>query len=464
MPTACEREEGKAVTIIKNGTLVLPEGLSRADLAFENGVITRIAPVLEAGAGDEVCDAAGCLVFPGFIDGHTHLDMDSGVTVTADDFESGTRAAVCGGTTTIADFATQDKGHTLCEALEAWHKKAEGRCTGNYAFHMAVTDWNERTRAELPLMREAGVTSFKAYYAYDNLRLDDAQMYELLCALRPMHGVLGVHCENGTLVNELQKEQLAKGVTGPAGHPASRPPVVEAEAIRRLCAVAKLADSPVHIVHLSSAEGLEEVRRARAAGQTVWAETCPQYLILDDSRYALEGFEGAKYVMSPPLRAAADREALRAAVRAGEIDTISTDHCSYRFDTQKTFGRDDFTKIPNGAPGIEHRPALIYTSFVAAGELAPEDMCRLLAENPAKLFGMWPRKGRLAEGADADITVWDPDVHWVIRAAAQHQKVDYTPYEGFEVIGRPRAVYVGGELSAKDGEPTGVCAGRYVKR
>ena len=452
------------MTIIQHGTLVLPDGLMQGDIAFENGVITRIAPAIEAGAGDAVCEAAGCLVFPGFIDAHTHLDMDSGTTVTADDFASGSRAAACGGTTTLVDFATQERGGTLTDALDAWHRKAEGKCACNYAFHMAVTNWNEQTRAELPQMFERGVTSFKAYYAYDNLRLDDAQMYDLLSALRPFGGVLGVHCENGTLVNRLQRQQLDRGVTGPAGHPASRPPVVEAEAIRRLCAVAKLADSPVHIVHLSSAEGLAEVRRARAAGQKVWAETCPQYLLLDESLYQLEGFEGAKYVMSPPLRSPADREALRAAVLDGEIDTISTDHCSYRFGDQKALGRDDFTNIPNGAPGIEHRPALIYTSFVASGLMTEAQMCRLLSENPAKLFGMWPRKGRLAQGADADITVWDPQARWVIRAEAQHQNVDYTPYEGFEAAGRARAVYVGGQLAAKDGEPSGASAGRYVKR
>ena len=326
------------MTIIQHGTLVLPDGLMQGDIAFENGVITRIAPAIEAGAGDAVCEAAGCLVFPGFIDAHTHLDMDSGTTVTTDDFASGSRAAACGGTTTLVDFATQERGGTLTDALDAWHRKAEGKCACNYAFHMAVTDWNEQTRAELPRMFERGVTSFKAYYAYDNLRLDDAQMYDLLSTLRPFGGVLGVHCENGTLVNRLQRQQLERGVTGPEGHPASRPPVVEAEAIRRLCAVAKLADSPVHIVHLSSAEGLEEVRRARAAGQKVWAETCPQYLLLDESLYQLEGFEGAKYVMSPPLRSPADREALRAAVLGGEIDTISTDHCSYRFSDQKALG------------------------------------------------------------------------------------------------------------------------------
>ena len=274
-------------------------------------------------------------------------------------------------------------------------------------------------------MFERGVTSFKAYYAYDNLRLDDAQMYDLLSALRPFGGVLGVHCENGTLVNRLQRQQLDRGVTGPEGHPASRPPVVEAEAIRRLCAVAKLADSPVHIVHLSSAEGLEEVRRARASGQKVWVETCPQYLLLDESRYHLEGFEGAKYVMSPPLRSPADREALRAAVLGGEIDTISTDHCSYRFGDQKALGRDDFTNIPNGAPGIEHRPALIYTSFVASGLMTEAQMCRLLSENPAKLFGMWPRKGVIAPGSDADIVVYDPNANTVITAEGQESRAGY---------------------------------------
>ncbi|NLO84380.1 MAG: dihydropyrimidinase [Clostridiales bacterium] len=452
------------MTIIKNGTVVSAEGLTKADVAFENDVITLVAPAIEAGAGDHVIDAEGCLIFPGFIDGHTHLDMDSGTSVTADDFASGTTAAVCGGTTTIVDFATQDKGNTLMHALESGHKKADGKSAANYAFHMAITDWNDETKAELPLMKEAGVTSFKAYYAYDALRVDDGEMLQILRALKPLGGVLGVHCENGTLVNALQAELKAAGKLSPAAHPASRPPVVEAEAIRRLCAVAKLADMPVHIVHLSSEEGLSEVRRARQDGQKIWAETCPQYLLLDDSRYELEGFEGAKYVISPPLRSKMDQLALRKAVINDEIDTISTDHCSYNFEGQKTMGINDFTKIPNGAPGIEHRPVLFYTSFVASGEQTPSDMCRLLSENPSKLFGMWPRKGQIAVGADADITIWDPSTKGVITAAAQHQAVDYTPFEGFETVGCARYVFVNGLLTATDGMPTEVMAGQYVRR
>lgn len=451
-------------TVIQNGTLILPQGPQRADLAFSNGVISSIAPAIEAGAGDRVVDARGCLVFPGFIDGHTHLDMDNGVTVTADDFASGTRAAACGGTTTIVDFATQDKGGTLQSALDAWHKKADGRCSCNYAFHMAITDWNEAVKAELPAMAEQGVTSFKAYMAYDALKVSDGELLDILLAIKPLGGILGVHCENGNLVNALQEKQKRQGNLGPAAHPASRPPEVEAEAVNRLCYLGKLADAPVHVVHLSTAQGLEEIRSARRSGVTVYAETCPQYLLLNESRYGASGFEGAKYVMSPPLRPESDRQTLCQAVIGGEINTIATDHCGYWFQGQKDLGREDFTKIPNGAPGIEHRPALFYTNFVVGGQLGAEDMCRLLSENPARLFGMWPRKGCLAQGADADIVIWDPAARGVIRAETQQQAEDYTPYEGFEVMGLPRAVYVNGQLAAEKGIPTGTLAGQYIKR
>lgn len=452
------------MTVLKNGILILPDGPARLDLTFEGGIITALAEDIGGGADDTEVDVEGCLVFPGFIDGHTHLDMDNGEITTADDFASGTAAAVCGGTTTVLDFCTQRRGGTLAEALKQWHKKAQGRCAANYGFHMAITDWNAAVEAELPGIIAWGVTSFKAYYAYDALRLGDAAMLQLLQALKPLGGLPGVHCENGDLVNELQRQQKLLGNLGPAAHAASRPPVVEAEAIRRLCAVAKLADSPVHVVHLSSAEGLAEVRRAREGGQIVWAETCPQYLTLDDSRYALPGFEGAKYVMSPPLRNAADVAALRNAVIKGEIDTISTDHCGYHYATQKILGKEDFTKIPNGAPGIEHRGAIIYTCLVADGDMTPRDMARLLSENPAKLFGLWPQKGQLATGSDADITVWDPHARGVIRAAEQHQAADYTPYEGFETLGAAAAVYVGGEQVAENGQPTGRIPGKYVNR
>lgn len=450
--------------IIKGGVLVTPDGSFLGDIAVENGKIARVAPGIAPESGDEVIDASRCMVFPGFIDAHTHFDMDNGVTLTADDFASGTAAALAGGTTTIVDFATQDKGGTLRDALDAWHKKAEGKSSCNYAFHMAITDWNERTRAELDEMVRAGVTSFKLYMAYDALRVDDAQILDVLTQMRRIGGVVGVHCENGTLVNALCARERAAGHMGPDAHPRSRPGEVEAEAISRLLYISRLAAHPVNIVHLSSALGLEEVKKARANGQKVFVETCPQYLLLDESNYRREGFEGAKYVCSPPLRAAQDMDALCEAVQTGQIDTIATDHCSFNYDGQKTLGRDDFTKIPNGAPGVEHRPELIYSYFVARERITPGDMCALLSENVAKLFGMYPQKGALRVGSDADIVVWEKGIHSLIHAQTQLQNVDYTPFEGFEITGRPRHVLLGGEIAVRDSQ---ICArglGRYVKR
>lgn len=261
------------MTILQNGALMTPEGPMNADLRMDGGKIAEIAPHIRPGGGEDVVDASGCWVCPGFIDGHTHLDLDTGATRTADDFASGTRAAVCGGTTTICDFATQDRGDTMAHALEVWHGLADGMSSCNYAFHMAVTDWNERTKAELPALRAAGVTSFKAYFAYDNLRLDDGAILELLESIRPFGGILGVHCENGDVVERLRRRAVAEGRTGPENHPLTRPAEAEAEAVGRLCWLGRMADAPVHIVHLSSALGLEEVRRARRRGQTVYAET-----------------------------------------------------------------------------------------------------------------------------------------------------------------------------------------------
>ncbi len=449
--------------IIRGGTLVSSRHTWRGDLALEGGRIAALAPSLTPGPGDRVTDATGCLVFPGFVDPHTHLDMDNGVTVTADDFSSGTLAALWGGTTTLVDFATQDRGSTLKEALAAWHARAEGHCSCNYAFHMAVTDWNETTRGELEDMVAAGVTSLKVYLAYDGLRLGDAQVLDLLLECRRLGLQVGCHCENGDLVTFLQGRELSRGNRGPAAHPLSRPSAVEAEAISRYCRIASLADCPVTVVHLSSEAGLEEVRSARRRGQTVWVETCPQYLLLEESCYRLPGFAGAGYVMSPPLRSPRDREALRQAVVEGEVDTIATDHCSYNLAGQKELGREDFTRIPNGAPGVEHRPALFWTSFVRPGLVTPQRMCALLAENPARLYGMYPRKGVLREGADGDITVWDPQVSWTITASRQHQRVDYTPYEGMPVWGAPRAVFLNGE-PVLEGETCRRNRGRYVPR
>lgn len=453
--------------IIANGTLVTSEGLRHGDVALDGEKIVRIAARIEPGEGDVVDDAAGCWVFPGFIDGHTHMQCWTGIDWTADSFETGTRAAACGGTTTIVDYATADRGVTMPDALDEWHRRADGTCTANYAFHMALAEWNERNRADLAVMRERGVCSFKTYFAYDHLRLDDAETLEVLEALAPLGGTLCVHCENGTLVNALQRRVYESGIHGPEGHPLSRPAECEAEAVSRLLYLAHLAgDARVNVVHLSTKLGLDAIRAARARGQkNIFVETCPQYLLLDDTCFlerGEDGLAGLAYVMSPPPRKPSDRAALREALLNGEIDTIATDHCSFNIHGQKDRGADDFRKVPNGGAGVEHRPALMATTF--EGQLGPEDLCRLMSENPARVFGMFPRKGALVEGADADVCVWDPAARWTISAATQHQNVDHTPYEGFECHGRAHLVYVGGELVARDGEPTGAKPGKYVAR
>ena len=453
--------------IIKGGTLVCPDGLRVGDVALEGDKIVRIAASIEAGDGDEVADATGCWVFPGFIDAHTHMQCWTGIDWTADSFETGTRAAACGGTTTIVDYATADRGVTMPDALAEWHKRADGTCTSNYAFHMAIAEWNERNREDLAAMRAGGVSSFKTYFAYDHLRLDDAETLEVLEALKPFGGTLCVHCENGTLVDALQKRVYEAGIHGPEGHPLSRPAECEAEAVSRLLYLAHLAgDARVNVVHLSTKLGLEAIRAAKARGQkNIFVETCPQYLLLDDTcftRRGEDGLEGLEFVMSPPPRKPSDRAALRQALLDGEIDTIATDHCSFNLHGQKDRGVDDFRAVPNGGAGVEHRPALIATTF--EGQLGPTDLCRLMSGNPARVFGMWPRKGCLAEGSDADVCVWDPSVEWTISEKTQHQNVDHTPYEGFFCHGRARLTYVNGVLAARDGEPTGAMPGTYVPR
>ena len=452
--------------VLANGTLVLPEGEVPGDLVMEDGQIVEIREREEQGSPlpqeeAEVVDVSGMLVFPGFIDGHTHLDLPVSGTVTADDFESGTKAAVCGGTTCVVDFCTQDFGQSMREAYDLWRAKADGKSYTDFAFHMALSEWNDRIKKELPEVRKLGICSFKVYLAYA-MRFQDDELYEALCRVKELGGIIGVHCENGLMVEKRREELLRRGERGPYAHPLSRPSALEAEAIDRLTWLAFLASAPCHVVHLSSEDGLKSVRRARERGQQVYVETCPQYLLLNDSNYDRPDFEGAKYVMSPPLRKDTDLAALHQAVLAGEIGTISTDHCSFRFDTQKTIGREDFTKIPNGAPGIEHRPALMMTCF--AGELSPGALMRLMSENTARLFGLYPRKGALLVGSDADVTVWDPSVSWVISEKNQHQRVDYTPYEGFAVKGRAHLVYVKGQLQAKDGEIVGSPCGAYVAR
>ena len=428
------------------------------------GRIAELGPGLAPGAS-RVIDAQERLVFPGFIDTHTHFEMNKGFpNETADDWYTGTRAALAGGTTTVLDFAEPERGATLASALETWHGRADGAACCNYGFHMTVKDWSPSIRSELREMTAAGVTSYKVYLAYDNLRLSDAAAYEVVKAVGAEGGVVGCHCENGDLVTEGIRAQQAAGNLSPAAHPLSRPPAVEAEAVGRWLTIAELAGCPVNIVHLSTLRGLEAVRAARTRGQRLYVETCPQYLLLDERSYRLPGFESAKFVLSPPLRAQENCAALWDALEAGEIDTIGTDHCSFRFHGAKELGREDFSKIPNGIPGVEHRPSLMYTYGVAAGRITAVDMARLLAENPARLFGMYPQKGVLAVGSDADLVIFDPNDTGRITAETQYQNVDYTPYEGMALRGRVDTVLLGGEVAVEGGRVLLERRGRYVSR
>lgn len=448
--------------VIQGGMLVCPDGVFVGDVALEGSRIVEVASHIDA-AGHTTYDARGKWVFPGFIDAHTHLQAWTGMDWTADSFETGTRAAACGGTTTIVDYATADKGVRMEEALDEWHRRADGTCTANYGFHMALAEWGEDGADQMRAVHERGVQSFKTYFAYDHLRLSDAETLAVLMTCKELDAVLCVHCENGDMVNTLQREMLARGITGPEGHPLSRPAEAEAEAIGRLLYLARVADAKVNVVHLSTAAGLAQIELAKAQGQrNIFVETCPQYLLLDESRYLEPDFAGAKYVMSPPLRTPKDCEVLTQALVDGKIDTLATDHCSFNLVGQKDRGRKAFTKIPNGGPGIEHRPALMAT--LLGPKLGPLGLARLMSENPARVFGMWPRKGCLAVGSDADICVWDPNQRWTISATNQHQALDYTPYEGFEVCGRAALVFVNGRLVVEDGELTGELAGSYVKR
>jgi len=329
---------------------------------------------------------------------------------------------------------------------------------------MAISEWNTEVSREIGEMAAEGVTSFKVYMAYDQLRLTDREIYEILLRIGETGGILGCHCENGDLINSLTKGLRMQGKTGAGSHPLAHPPEVEEEAVNRYLTIAKLAEAPANIVHLSTARSMALAEEARSCGQEVYVETCPQYLLLDESRYGLPAALSAVCVLSPPLRSIADQEALWRAVQKGGVDTIGTDHCSFNLAGQKDKNLHDFAAIPNGIPGVEHRPALIYTYGVAAGRILPETMARLLAENPARLFGLYPRKGVLATGSDADIVIWDPAKKGFITAEKQAHNVDNTPYEGFPVTGGVRQVYLRGKLVADNDILVKAGEGQYLRR
>ena len=448
--------------LFRGGSVVSGSGAVQADVWVEGETIRAVGRDLPC-SGAAVVDVTGKLLFPGFLDAHTHFDLDVCNTTTADDFYAGGRSALRGGTTCVVDFACPNKGESLQYGLDLWHKKADGRCGCDYSFHMTIDDWNDAIRAELPRMFEAGVTSFKMYMTYPAMMIGDGAILEALKALKAFGGIAGVHCENSGAIDALIEEQKQKGAMGPGSHPRSRPALLEAEAISRLLKLAALAETPVVVVHLSSEAGLREIEAARARGQKVYVETCPQYLFLDDSRYDLPGFEGGRYVCAPPLRKPSDCEALWRALAADEIQTLSTDHCSFTL-SQKDAGRDDFTKIPGGLPGVETRGVLLYTGGVAAGRISLGQMCRLLSENPAKLYGLYPRKGVLAPGSDADIVVYDPTADGVITAENQVSRAGYSPYEGFSTRGGIDAVYLRGRKVVDHGKILSDRGGIYIKR
>jgi dihydropyrimidinase len=438
--------------VIANGTLLTAEATIPADLGIAAG---RIAALGRGLVGQETIDAAGMLVLPGAVDEHVHLQMPLGDLVSSDDFYTGTVAAACGGTTTVIDFADPRGQARLLDALAARRVEAEGKAVVDYGLHMTLSGAGDQMLAQVPECIEAGVASFKLYMAYEGLRLDDGGLLRVLATLREHGGRALVHAENHFAIAYLTAQALAQGLTGPENHPLTRPAVMEAEAIHRLLALAQVTGVPLMLAHLSCALGLAQVRAARARSQTVWIETCPQYLLLDEGEYRRPGFEGAKFVMAPPPRTEADRSALWAGLAAGEIDTVATDHCPFLYETQKTRGRDDFSRIPGGAPGIETRLALLYTYGVRAGRLTRERWVDACCTGPARRFGLAPRKGTLAVGADADIVVFDPERQVTLSFRTLHQNVDYCPYEGWVMNGYPVMVLSHGEIIVRDGEFVG---------
>ncbi len=453
--------------IIRNGKLVTEKGVVEADLAILNGRIANILLQTKDGETEpesaEVIDAKGLYVLPGGVDAHTHLDMPlSDGLKSADDFESGTIAAAIGGTTTIVDYACQSKGGTLAEALAEWKGKAKGACV-DYGLHMSVVRADEKTLAEMSDMVSQGVTSFKVYLVYD-MRLNDEELYKVLEHSAQLGTLVTVHCENYGVLSHRTKKLLKEGKCEPKYHPVSRPDRCEGEAANRVLQIAAMADmAPVYIVHNTCRESIKCIEESRSMGHPVFAETCPQYLILDDSKYELDPEESVKYVMSPPLRSKADQEFLWQAIKNGTIKVIATDHCPFTLEEKKA-GLHNFTKIPNGGTGIEERIPLMYSEGRKRG-LNYVEISKLTATNPAKLFGMYPRKGTIRIGSDADLVLYDPEKQVTITSDILHENVDYTCYEGITVDGYPVMTLLRGQVLAKDNAFTGKKGqGQYIRR
>ena len=452
--------------LITNGEIVTADSRYFADIYCEGETITRIGTKLEAPPGAEVVDAAGKFVFPGFIDPHTHIYLPFMGTFSKDNYDTGGRAALVGGTTTIFDMCCPSRSMEAVDGFNTWNAQSTGKAACDYSYHMGVTKFDHRTEAQLTSIVAAGVKSFKVFLAYKGaFGIDDTELYRTLKLARELGVVTAAHCENETLVAERQRELLAAGKTDPAQHHESRPPEVEAEGVHHFLTFAGLTGAAVYIVHLSCAEALRVATDARLRGVNVRIETLIQYLLLDKTYAERGGFGAAKYVMSPPLRDARNHAVLWHALNSGLIDTVATDHAPFDFIGQKPMGRDDFTKIPNGIPALEDRVKLLYSHGVSTGRIDLNTFVRVASTNAAKTFGLFPRKGAIQPGSDADLVVFDPNFRGRISAATQTMNVDYNPFEGWEFVGRPSVVTLRGEVAVRDGKFVGTPGrGQFLAR
>ena len=458
-------------TLITGGTVVNASGPIRADVLVDGETIAALGapdtPTSQSWreGADRVIDATGQYVVPGAIDAHTHMEMPFGGTYSVDTFATGTRAAAFGGTTTIIDFAIQSKGTSLHQGLETWHGKAEGNCAIDYGFHMIVSDVNEQSLKEMDQLVDQGVTSFKLFMAYPGVFYSsDGEILQAMQQAASNGSTIMMHAENGIAIDVLVAQALARGESDPRFHGLTRPAALEGEATHRAIVLARVADAPLYIVHLSASEALDEVVAARDLGQNVFAETCPQYLFLSDRDLAREGFDGAKYVCSPPLRPESYHAALWRGLRTDDLSLVSTDHCPFCFKEHKEMGRGDFSKIPNGLPGVEHRLDLIFQG-VDQGEISLARWVEVTSTTPALMFGLFPKKGVIAPGSDADIVVYDPAARHVLSAETHHMNVDYSAYEGLEVKGRTTTVLSRGSIIIENDSYVGVAgSGQFLER
>lgn len=452
--------------VIKNGTIVTATDTYQADILIENGTIRQIGENLPLNDA-EVIDATGKFVFPGGIDPHTHLDMPFGGTVTKDDFETGTIAAAFGGTTTVIDFCLTKKGEPLKNAIQVWHEKSKEKAVIDYSFHLMIGEINDEVLDELPtIMKEEGITSFKVFMAYKNVfQADDETLFRTLLAAKENGALVMVHAENGDVIDFLTKKALELNQTDPIYHALTRPPEVEGEATGRAATLTGLAESQLYVVHVSCAEAAKKIAEARSKGIDIWGETCPQYLVLDQSYLEKPNFEGAKYVWSPPLREKWNQDVLWNALKTGELQTIGSDQCSFDFNGQKSLGKGDFSKIPNGGPIIEDRLSILFSEGVKKGRISLNQFVDITSTKVAKLFGLYPKKGTIAIGTDADIVIFDPNVERTISAKTHHMAVDYNAFEGMEVVGEPVSVLSRGEFVIRDKAFVGkIGGGQYIKR